>query len=826
MISRSRISLVVVLWFVLAGSGQLDAQLPPMENLKLWLDAGQGVTEAGGSVIAWDDQSENEPLHDGTASRGIPVIELVEFPSEFELPVMRFDGGSGFDLESDDDMYLGSMSIYAVAAVDEVGLEPESRSRLLIANYVNVFGFGLGMSDSREGVVKWFSAGPSDSYEPTPGGDMQAKVPVLLTATHSGTEKRLYVNRQIAGDPVPIGGPSYTGGDEGLPTLTVGWNPGAGGQFWDGYIAEVLVYDSVDETQRDLVEGYLQGKYFSALDITGHPESQNISEGDPVEFRVGFIGQAPFEFQWLRDGVEIPGATEKTYVLDHVVRGDDGARFSVRVSSVTAGLSEVSNEAILLVIDLDDEDIELVGARRNVLNNREVIVEFSEPALPVTAAEVANYAIDNGITVDGVELSDSPNLVYLATSAIEPGATYTLTVNGVQDRAENSIAADSQAEIVIHEVDATPPADDLVLWLAADERFVELDDQDQVLTWTDLAREDNNAFREVDFGSSYPALTTHDFTPGERSVLLFDGDTGMGIENEAALRLTEISMYAVFPVGPTSGSIMSLWDFAGRWGTGWEWRVLGKPEDSPSQINLFTGQLTCGGFSNTTSPFGGIGGGYQILAATISNESNMKRLYADGAVIAEWPLGNTDWANCEDGSPYVPAMTYNNLERASIATLRQVGVNRQHVGEIAEILIYGAVDEAQRLEVEDYLRTKYFETTPRTVFRRGDWDGSGIVDITDSLNRLGFLFLGTTPTKCDEAGDFDNSGAIDISDSLNELTHLFLGTVIPPPPGTMECGPDPLELIPEGGGLPAQVVLSLGCIEYPNADLPDAVGCP
>ena len=96
-------------------------------------------------------------------------------------------------------------------------------------------------------------------------------------------------------------------------------------------------------------------------------------------------------------------------------------------------------------------------------------------------------------------------------------------------------------------------------------------------------------------------------------------------------------------------------------------------------------------------------------------------------------------------------------------------------------------------------------------FLRGDHDSSGAVDITDSLNRLGFLFLGTTPSDCQEASDFDNSGAVDISDSLNELTFLFLGTVEPPPPGTENCGTDPMEVLPAGGGLPEQANLQLGC---------------
>jgi hypothetical protein len=115
------------------------------------------------------------------------------------------------------------------------------------------------------------------------------------------------------------------------------------------------------------------------------------------------------------------------------------------------------------------------------------------------------------------------------------------------------------------------------------------------------------------------------------------------------------------------------------------------------------------------------------------------------------------------------------------------------------------------------------------VFRRGDHDGSGEVDITDPLNLLGFLFIGNNPPICHDASDGDNSGDIDISDPLNLLTFLFLGTVAIPTPGSSECGPDPTGAILPGEftGLPGQPAAAdeggapfgggpLGCDFYPD----------
>ena len=111
------------------------------------------------------------------------------------------------------------------------------------------------------------------------------------------------------------------------------------------------------------------------------------------------------------------------------------------------------------------------------------------------------------------------------------------------------------------------------------------------------------------------------------------------------------------------------------------------------------------------------------------------------------------------------------------------------------------------------------------LFRRGDHDGSGLADITDGLNLLGFLFLGTTPPICGNASDFDNSGLLDITDALILLGHLFLGQPNAlPAPGT-SCGLNPDTPQPEIPPIPMQDVSDLGCDKYPGDNFPGAA-CP
>ncbi|MBI4587035.1 MAG: hypothetical protein HY717_23735 [Planctomycetes bacterium] len=76
------------------------------------------------------------------------------------------------------------------------------------------------------------------------------------------------------------------------------------------------------------------------------------------------------------------------------------------------------------------------------------------------------------------------------------------------------------------------------------------------------------------------------------------------------------------------------------------------------------------------------------------------------------------------------------------------------------------------------------------LFKRGDADGSGGVDISDPVAVLSSLYLGTGPLACEDAGDADDTGALDISDAIAMLTYQFLGGAIPLP-GATDCGPDP-----------------------------------
>ena len=82
--------------------------------------------------------------------------------------------------------------------------------------------------------------------------------------------------------------------------------------------------------------------------ITSHPTSQTVAPGASATFSVRASGPPPLRYQWLRNGVNIPGATAQDYTIASVVAADNGARFRANVSN-DSNNGVLSNEATLTV---------------------------------------------------------------------------------------------------------------------------------------------------------------------------------------------------------------------------------------------------------------------------------------------------------------------------------------------------------------------------------------------------------------------------------------------------------------------------------------------
>jgi hypothetical protein len=83
------------------------------------------------------------------------------------------------------------------------------------------------------------------------------------------------------------------------------------------------------------------------VSITAHPQPQRVYVGEKATYAVAAEGSAPLSYQWRRNGVAIPGASEVSYEIGAAQAADAEAMFDVIVSNPVH--SDQSGEARLIV---------------------------------------------------------------------------------------------------------------------------------------------------------------------------------------------------------------------------------------------------------------------------------------------------------------------------------------------------------------------------------------------------------------------------------------------------------------------------------------------
>ncbi len=178
--------------------------------------------------------------------------------------------------------------------------------------------------------------------------------------------------------------------------------------------------------------------------ITRQPQSQTVDERASVIFSVAAEGSPPFAFQWFKNEVLLPEATNYfCFVQAHAQ--DDQALFHVAVTNAL-GVA-VSSSAVLTVLP-DRTPPRLVSAANLSLTN--LNVSFSEPVEVATATNLLNYALSSSVSILAAEPGLGATNVVLTTSPLVSSVSYTLTVSGVRDQADfpNTISPKAQLTFV------------------------------------------------------------------------------------------------------------------------------------------------------------------------------------------------------------------------------------------------------------------------------------------------------------------------------------------------------------------------------------------
>jgi hypothetical protein len=173
------------------------------------------------------------------------------------------------------------------------------------------------------------------------------------------------------------------------------------------------------------------------------PADRTVVQGNSTTFSVQAAGSAPLFFQWYKNGAAIAEATGSNYTIFSVIPADAGFYYVI-VSNLAPSAVQSRTAQLTVSGDIFPPTVASVSGSPN-----KVRITFSEPVDPATATSTANYMLNGGVSVNTATLDPGDSsTVILTTTAQTLRTAYTLTINGVKDRFNNTIAPNTRVSFI------------------------------------------------------------------------------------------------------------------------------------------------------------------------------------------------------------------------------------------------------------------------------------------------------------------------------------------------------------------------------------------
>ncbi|HOW67556.1 MAG TPA: PA14 domain-containing protein [Candidatus Paceibacterota bacterium] len=205
------------------------------------------------------------------------------------------------------------------------------------------------------------------------------------------------------------------------------------------YVGLAVCSHSTTKTTKAIMTGFAVPPSVP-FELKAQPQSQTALQGNKATFSVSIAGNPPYFYQWQRNGQNISGATSGSYTTPALKYNlDDGAIYRCIISNLLG--SVLTSDEAKLTVPSDTNAPTVVSATGSMFFNKATVV-FSEPVDPASGGNLANYAVDGGLTLEAAQVNGAS--VMLTTSAQTPGKKYNLTINNVTDLVGYKIPANSK----------------------------------------------------------------------------------------------------------------------------------------------------------------------------------------------------------------------------------------------------------------------------------------------------------------------------------------------------------------------------------------------
>ena len=185
------------------------------------------------------------------------------------------------------------------------------------------------------------------------------------------------------------------------------------------------------------------GAFNQPVSILNPPVSQTVDEQTSASFWADVLGAQPLSVQWFRNGVPLADETNMNLRID-VAHPSNGGSYSFVVSNA---LSTVTSTVATLNVTPDIVPPTLIAAY-GTNGIAGLVVVFSDPVVPQSAPNIANYVLSPAVNVLTARMI-ALNAVLLTTSGLDPQFDYILSVTNVSDLADtpNFVAQNTTARV-------------------------------------------------------------------------------------------------------------------------------------------------------------------------------------------------------------------------------------------------------------------------------------------------------------------------------------------------------------------------------------------
>jgi len=182
-----------------------------------------------------------------------------------------------------------------------------------------------------------------------------------------------------------------------------------------------------------------------SINITKQPANFTAVENRSATFSVDAVAvgtdSSNLSFQWQRNGVDIPGATSKTFSIPTATSADSGVKYRVKIS--LPGDVNVTSDEVTLSVTEDTTAPAILST--GGMNNGVVAIKFDEALDASTANDQSHYTIA-GADVFSAVLQPDQMTVVLTLSALS-GNSFQVNVSGVTDLAGNPISGAATGQV-------------------------------------------------------------------------------------------------------------------------------------------------------------------------------------------------------------------------------------------------------------------------------------------------------------------------------------------------------------------------------------------